>query len=152
MPSAWLRRNVFHPCERGPLLRAKYLATAGLADVDAELEKLSMDTGRAPQRVGDAHIADQPTNFQGYGRSTAAVPRFQAPIQSETGTVSADHGVGLDNAQRLDGIWNQTIQHNKDQAIHGTKVQSLRLVPSLDVKLMTKDQDLSLQRDSRPDQ
>jgi hypothetical protein len=27
MPSAWLRRNVFHPCEGGPLLRARYLAT-----------------------------------------------------------------------------------------------------------------------------
>jgi hypothetical protein len=27
MPSAWLRRNVFHPCEGGPLLRATYLAT-----------------------------------------------------------------------------------------------------------------------------
>src|SRR5258708_25788723 len=27
MPSAWLRRNVFHPCEGGPLLRAIYLAT-----------------------------------------------------------------------------------------------------------------------------
>src|ERR1700732_1831287 len=27
MPSAWLRRNVFHPCEGGPLLRAMYLAT-----------------------------------------------------------------------------------------------------------------------------
>src|SRR5438094_525633 len=27
MPAAWLRRNVFHPCEGGPLLRAIYLAT-----------------------------------------------------------------------------------------------------------------------------
>src|SRR5215831_9472304 len=27
MPPAWLRRNVFHPCEGGPLLRTIYLAT-----------------------------------------------------------------------------------------------------------------------------
>src|SRR5262249_19731801 len=27
MPPAWFRRNVFHPCEGGPLLRAIYLAT-----------------------------------------------------------------------------------------------------------------------------
>src|SRR5258708_3184405 len=27
MPSAWLRMNVFHPCDEGPLLRAIYLAT-----------------------------------------------------------------------------------------------------------------------------
>src|SRR6516162_7769856 len=27
IPSAWLQRNVFHPCEGGALLRAIYLAT-----------------------------------------------------------------------------------------------------------------------------
>src|SRR5215475_554312 len=27
IPSAWLRRNVLHPCDGGPLLRAIYLAT-----------------------------------------------------------------------------------------------------------------------------
>src|SRR4029453_16401721 len=27
IPSAWLRRNVFQPCDGGPLLRAMYLAT-----------------------------------------------------------------------------------------------------------------------------
>jgi hypothetical protein len=36
--------------------------------------------------------------------------------------------------QHLDGIWHQTIQRNKDHAIHGTEGQSLRLVASLDVK------------------
>jgi hypothetical protein len=43
------------------------------------------------------------------------------------------------------------IQPSKDQAIHGTEGQSLRQMPSLDVKLMTKDQDLSLQRGPRPE-
>jgi hypothetical protein len=44
------------------------------------------------------------------------------------------------------------IQPNKDQAIHGTESQSLWQMPSLDVKLMTKDQDLSLQRGPRLEQ
>jgi hypothetical protein len=44
------------------------------------------------------------------------------------------------------------VQPNKDQVIHGTESQSLRLLPSLDVKLIPKDQDLSFQRDPRPDQ
>jgi hypothetical protein len=144
--------------ERLPPLRGRsppprdVLGDAGLADLDAELEKLSMESWRSPQRVGDAHLADQPANFQPYGRSTAAVPRFPAPIQSETGTVPTDHGVRLHNRQRLDGIRRQTIQPNKDQAIHGTKGHSLRQLPSLNVKLMTKDQDLSFQRDPRPEQ
>ena len=111
-----------------------------------------MDSRRSPQRVGDAYLADQPANFQRYSWSTAAVPRFPAPIQSETGTMPTDHGVRLHNRQRLDGIRRQTIQPNKDQAIHGIEGQSLRKVPPLDVKLMTKDQDLSFQRDPRPEQ
>src|ERR1700730_7401161 len=76
--------------ERLPSMRAApprhILGDAGLADLDAELEKLSMDSRRSPQRVGDAHLADQPANFQQYRWSAAAVPRFPAQIRSETGT------------------------------------------------------------------
>jgi len=54
--------------------------------------------------------------------------------------------------QRVEGTWQQTIQGNKDQAIRGIENRSLRQMPSLDVKLMTKDQDLSLQRGPRPEQ
>ena len=144
--------------ERLPSLRGRappprhILGDAGLADHDAELEKLSMDSRRSPQRVGDAHLADQPANFQRCNWSAAAVPRFPAPIRSETGTVPTDDGIRLHNRQRLDGIWHQPIQPNKDQAIHRTEGQSLRQMPALDVKLMTKDQDLSFQRDPRPEQ
>src|ERR1700758_1088179 len=77
--------------ERLPSLRGRappprhVLGDAGLADVDAELEKLFMDSWRSPQGVGDADLADQPANFQRYSWSAAAVPRSTAPIQSETG-------------------------------------------------------------------
>ena len=39
------------------------LGHTGLADLDAQLEKLAMDSWRSPQRVGEAHLADQPANF-----------------------------------------------------------------------------------------
>src|SRR6516225_12207919 len=55
------------------------LGDAGLADLDAELEKLPVDSRRSPQRVVDAHLADQPANFQQYSWSAAAVPQFPAP-------------------------------------------------------------------------
>src|SRR5215471_11513515 len=142
MPSAWLRRNVFNPCEGGPLLRTIYLATLVWPISMPSLRSSPWIRG-AP--VGDAHLSDQPANFQQHSRSAAAVPRFPAPIRSETGTVPTDDGIGLHDRQRLDGIWHQTIQPNKDQAIHGTEGHSLRHMPSLDVKLMTKDQDLSFQ-------
>ena len=47
MSSAWLRRNVFHPCEGGTPPPRHILGDAGLADLDAELEKLSMDPWRS---------------------------------------------------------------------------------------------------------
>jgi hypothetical protein len=39
-----------------------------------------------------------------------------------------------------------------DQAVHGTEGQSVRQMPALDVKLMTKHQDLGFQRGPRPEQ
>jgi hypothetical protein len=49
-----------------------------------------------------------------------------------------DDGIGLHDGQRLDGIWHQTIQPNKNQAIHGTEGHSLRHMPSMDVESMTR--------------
>jgi hypothetical protein len=51
----------------------------------AELEKFSMDSRRFTQPVGDAHLAHQPTSFQQYGWSAAAVQRqYQARCQRMT--------------------------------------------------------------------
>ena len=38
-------------------------ANRGLADLDAELEQLAVDAGRAPKRVCPAHLADQITDL-----------------------------------------------------------------------------------------
>jgi hypothetical protein len=97
---------------------------------------LSGGSRRAPERVGDAHLADQPANFQRHSWSAAAVSRLPAPIRSETGTAPTDDGIRLHNRLRLDGIWHRTIQPNKDQATHGTEGHSLRHMPAVDVKLM----------------
>src|SRR4051812_18649297 len=80
------------------------------------------------------------------------MPRFPAPIRSEPGTMPTDDSLRLHNRQCVEGAWHQTIQPNEDQAFDGTKGQSLRQMPSLDVKLMTKGQDLGFQRGPRPEQ
>ena len=70
--------------ERSPALRWRapsrchVLRNGGLADIDAELEELSMDAGSAPERIGEAHLADQPPNFRRYARP-AAPTRFPTP-------------------------------------------------------------------------
>src|SRR5437660_1635449 len=58
--------------ERSPALRGRspsprhILGNRDLAHIDAELEQFSMDARSAPERVSQAHLADQPTNFEGY--------------------------------------------------------------------------------------
>jgi hypothetical protein len=57
MPSAWLRRNVFHPCVEGPLLRAIYLATPVWPMLMPSLRSSPWRRGAPQKRVGDAHLA-----------------------------------------------------------------------------------------------
>src|ERR1700724_2093020 len=45
------------------------LGHARLSDIDAELEEFSMDPRRSPQRIGNAHLADQPSYFDRNHRS-----------------------------------------------------------------------------------
>src|SRR5512139_831026 len=47
----------------------KMSANRGLAHVDAELEQLAVDAGRAPKRVCQAHLADQITDLVAYTES-----------------------------------------------------------------------------------
>src|SRR5262245_44875775 len=52
------------------------LGYARLPDIDAEFEQLAVDPRRTPQRIGKAHVADQPTNLQRHLRPPAARPRL----------------------------------------------------------------------------
>src|ERR1700747_1963475 len=51
----------------------------GLTHLDAELEKFAMDPGRAPERVGEAHVADQLADFERYFRSAYSRARLLSP-------------------------------------------------------------------------
>src|SRR5450432_1496310 len=51
------------------------LGHARLADIDAELKQLSVDPRRSPQRVGDAHLADDKLAYlcrQGWSATTTS--------------------------------------------------------------------------------
>src|SRR3981189_127141 len=111
------------------------LGDAGLADLDAELEKLSMDSRPSPQRVGDAHLADQPANFQQYSWSAAAVPRFPAPIRSETGTVPTDDRLRLNDRQSTASLGKQPIESYKYQTINGPEGLPFGRAPPQNVEL-----------------
>ena len=73
------------PEERSPALRwwapvlGHVLGNRSLADIDAELEEFSMDARSAPERVCQAHLADQLPNFEGHlgpAGSSSRLPRI----------------------------------------------------------------------------
>src|SRR5713101_2938200 len=116
------------------------LCNGDLSDIDAELEKLAMNPWCAPQWVGETHLANELTDF------------FPAPIRSEAGTMPADHGLRPDDLQSVQHARCQPIQPGKHQTVDAAEGQSLRRFTSQHVKLMTKRQDLYVQRRSRPKQ
>src|ERR1700680_672648 len=129
----------------------RILCNGGLPDIDAELEKLAMNPGCSPQWVGETDLANELTDFQRGLWTATARSRFPAPIRSEAGTMPADHGLRPDDLQSVHARC-QPIQPGKYKTVDAAEGQSLRRFTSQHVKLMTKRQDLCLQRRSRSEQ
>src|SRR4030081_3135373 len=82
---------------RRPSTPGHILGYARLTDIDTELEKLSMDPRRSPQRIGDAHLPNRPGFFRGPRRPPPRRPRFPAPVRSKPGGVQTENGSRLQN-------------------------------------------------------
>src|SRR5664279_5037586 len=91
------------------------LGHARLADIDAELEQLSVDPRRSPQRIGNAHLADQPADLQRHNRPATTSSRLPAPIKPKTRTMPAHNGVRLNDRQRIANARKQPIETNEYQ-------------------------------------
>src|SRR5947208_12828488 len=121
------------------------LGYARRSDVDAELEQLSVDPRRSPQRIGNAHLADKLAYLQRHSWSAATAPRLQTPKRSEPDAVPFHDGLRFQNCQSVQDCWRQSIQPGKDQAVHGTEGLPLGQIPALCVDLMLQHYDLSYQ-------
>src|SRR5258706_3807457 len=110
-----------------PTLRRRFspvdhiLGHTRLPDFDAELEQLSMDPRRAPQRIGDAHPADKLAYLRRYSWSATTTSRLPAPIRSETRAMPTDDCIRLDDRQRITSLGKQSIKTNEYQPIKNTK-------------------------------
>src|SRR3984893_5640357 len=102
------------------------LGHAGLSDTDAELEEVSMDPRRSPQRIDNAHLADKLAYLQ--RNCWPATPRFRfpAPIESEARSMPFDYGLRLHNRQRLANARAKPIEANKNQSVDGAEGLFLR--------------------------
>ena len=62
-----------------------------------------MDPRSAPQRVAEAHVADQLTDFERDFWPAAARARLPSPEQAKTGSMPADDRLGLAPIDPRDG-------------------------------------------------
>src|SRR5450756_2246869 len=113
--------------ERLPALRRwsssfdHILGHARLSDIDAELEQLSVDPRRSPQRIGNAHLADQPADLQWHNRPATRSSRLPAPIEPKTRTIPANNGVRLNDRPGIENARKQSIETNEYRSVDGTE-------------------------------
>jgi hypothetical protein len=85
----------------------------GLANFDAEFEEFSMDPGRAPKRIGQAHVANQLANFERHLWSAATTSRLPSPERAKTGTMPTDNCLRLDDHQGIHNARRDPIEAAK---------------------------------------
>src|SRR5260370_38931264 len=128
--------------ERPPSLRGTdppphhIFGHAGLADIDAKLQKLAMDPRCSPQRIGAAHLADKLAYFYRHGRSPAAVLRFPSPIRSKSPTVPTDYGLRSDNCRCVIHLGKQSADASQYQPVNRNKSKPLRISASQHIDLL----------------
>src|SRR6266404_9077892 len=139
------RRNPLHMIAKEGLPRLQWPIppryhvdrNRGLGDLDAELEQLAMDLGRAPQRVLKTHSSDQVAHLSGDPRSATRRAGFPSPVASKTLAMPAHDSLGPDDAQGIKNARVATIEPDEQGAVDPTQMQSTarRALPQ-DVELM----------------
>jgi hypothetical protein len=127
------------------------LSHGGLADFDAELEQLAMNSWRSPQGIGDAHLADQPAYFQRHRGPAATRSRLPTPVRFEPGAMPADNGVRLNDRQRIANFREQPIETNEYQLVDGTEGEFPWSSPPQNIYLLPQRPNLCFKRCPRPE-
>ena len=109
-----------------------------LADLDPELEQLTVDPRGTPEWVGLRHLADEITDVRGNRPPTrppgSALP---SPVQTEPSPVPSDDGLGLDEGQRLSPVGPDSGQNDPQGSVSVRQAGSFR-VPLEDIELMAE--------------
>ena len=126
------------------------LGDRGLTHIDAKLEELAVDPRCTPERVRQAHAADQLTNFEWHFRPANSSARLPAPEQAKPGPMPADDCLRLDDHQRFQNVRCEPIEAAKNEAIKIVEGGSLRRFSTQHIELMAQRHTLRLERGSRP--
>jgi hypothetical protein len=111
-----------------------------LTNVDAELEEFSMDPGSTPQRIGQAHGADQLANFERHFRSAAATSRLPSPERTKPSTMPTENCLRLHDHQGIHNARRNPIEAGKNQTIEISESEPLRRFSSQHIELVAQRQ------------
>src|ERR1017187_11025117 len=99
-------------------------AFLGSRILDAELEQLTMDPGRSPERVLKAHSSDQVTNLLIDPRSATERTGLPSPVSGEPHSVPAHDRLGFDDGYGVQDARTAAIKPNEQNPIGPTQIQS----------------------------
>ena len=115
--------------ERAPGLRRRLAAAhhvfadAGFADVDAELEQLTVNAGCTPTRILTAHPADQIANLvRNDGASRSATLDLPSPEKAEARTMPGKDRLALNDGQRRAPAAPDARQPDPEEAVEGSQL------------------------------
>src|SRR6185295_13511627 len=97
MSVTWLCRKLRQVGEGALGRHRRYLPTV------AWLEQFAVDTGRAPERVGEAHLADQIADL-GAHLGPSGTARSPPPIDPKAFAMPLDHGCRLDQHHGIEDL------------------------------------------------
>src|SRR5450830_796866 len=107
-----------------------------LSDLEAELEKLTMNAWCAPERVRAAHLASERAQLSRDLRSANTVAGSPAPIRPKPSTVPTNDGLWPDNRNRLKDGRKTVIEPNKQKSIGIVQVRPFRHPSSEHIDLL----------------
>ncbi len=127
------------------------LGDRGLSHIDAELEEFAMDPGSAPERVGEAHVADQLADFQRDFWSADSRARLPSPEQAKPGPMPANDRLRFDDHQGVLNAGCDPIQARKNEAIKIVQDNPFRRFSAQHIELMAQRHNLRLEHGPRPE-
>ena len=111
-----------------------------------------MDARSAPERIGEAHLPDQPPDFRPHAWPAGTPPRFPAPEAAKTCTMPADNGFRLYDREGLQNTRRDPIQADEDHTIEVAEDRALRRPSMQHIQLMAQSEYLCLERRLRAKQ
>jgi hypothetical protein len=129
------------PSRRRRVLPAQHiLRDGGLTDLDTKLEQLTVDARRTPERIGQAHVADQFASFTAYWPSPRPGP--PTPVEPKALAMPLDHGGRLHQHHQVEAPRPHSIEPDPHQPIDGAQLHAAALLPMQDRHLLTKRDEL----------